>query len=310
MKFSARFSYLTVLVALGVIMMGCGGGQSINEMTGHQLLDAGQAAYQKGKYLTSIDLFQACLYNFPGRSFVDTAQYYLALSYFGNKEYEVAQVEFNRLALNYPASVYFEQSLFMRAVCYFESAPDHFGLDQESARTAIVQLEDFIVDFPESPVVADAQKYLTTARTRLARKQFESGVVYSRMGAREAAKLYFQTVIDDYTDTEFAAQASFMLAEQEFALKHYDQASRKFSDFQIVFPEHELAPKARQKAAEAAFKDAQSEFRKENLESARAKSEQLQSDYPGTKWADKASDLINKIAELMPAAGSPQDAES
>ena len=310
MKAIAQHSFLIIIVALIAMVLGCGGSKSTGEMSAHELLDAGRIAYEKGKYLKAIELFQACLYNFPGRASVDTAQFYLALSYFGNDEYEVSQVEFNRLTLNYPASAYFEQALYMRAVCYFESAPDHHGLDQESAHTAIAQLEDFIVDFPESPVVGDAQKFLTTARTRLARKQYENGVVYSRMGAREAAIRYFQSVIDDYTDTDFAAKASYMLAEQQLALGQFDEAAQKYSDFQIVFPGHELVPKARYKAAEAAFKDAEVELRKENLESARAKLLKVQSDYPESKYSGKAADLLNEIAKLVPAVGLPQDAES
>ena len=110
------------VVSLGLVLLadGCGGSKSLANMNAHQLFELGKKEYDKKKYLKAIELFQTVVYDYPGESIVDTAQYFLALSYFGNKEYELSAVEFNRLIVNYPSSAYFEHAIFMKAVSAFE----------------------------------------------------------------------------------------------------------------------------------------------------------------------------------------------
>ncbi len=267
-------------------------------MSAQELLQRGKQAHEKKKYFKAIKLFETVVYNYPGASIVDTAQYYLALSYFGNDEYEVAGVEFNRLILNYPSSVYFEHAVFMKAVCAFESTPKHYGLDQTELQNAIKQFEDFLIDFPESQLREDASAYLLTARTRMAKKSYENGVVYNRVRAFEAAKIYFQKVIDDYTDTEFAPKASFQYAEIEFKLGRFDQARRKFEDFRTVFPQHKWVHKASRRIIEAAFKSGEAAFKKEDYALAERKLQAFQENYPNNGWTKKADKYLKKIQEI------------
>ena len=270
-------------------------------MTARELFEEGTKKYKKKKYIRAIEIFQACVYNYPGDAIVDSAQYHLALSYFGNKEYEVSQVEFNRLVLNYPSSVYFEQSVFMRAVCFFEATPTHHGLDQSELETAIRQFEDFIIDFPESDVVSDARKYLLVARTRLARKYYEAGIVYSRIAAYQSAQIYFQKVIDDFTDTEYAPLATYEYAVMDLKRGKFDEARSGFKDFQAVFADHKKAERAREQEIEAAFKPGQVAFKKGDFTTAREKLEAFKVAYPGHKLTGKVDKYLEKIAERIVA---------
>ncbi len=295
------------LAAMSIIGSGCAGSRSLSTMTAGELFAEGKKKYDKHKYLRAIEIFQSCVYNYPGESIVDTAQYYLALSYFGNKEFEVAQVEFNRLALNYPSSVYFEQAVFMRAVCFFEATPKHYGLDQSELETAIKQFEDFIIDFPESEVVPDARQYLLVARTRLARKYYDAGVVYSRIAAYEAAQIYFQKVIDDFTDTEYAPLATYEYAVMDFKMGRYDEARTRFSGFRSVFGDHEKAVRAHRWEVEAAFKPGEQAFKEGDYALAQQKLEAFKSDFPQHELAEKADKYLRKIAQRTTASKTDDD---
>ncbi len=302
MKLRTAITTLLALLSLvAAIGPGCGGPRPLSSMTAHELFQEGTKKYEKRKYFRAIEIFQACVYNYPGDAIVDTAQYHLALSYFGNKEYEVAQVEFNRLILNYPSSVYFEQSVFMRAVCFFEATPKHYGLDQSELEIAIRQFEDFIIDSPESDVVSDARKYLLVARTRLARKYYNAGMVYSRIAAYKAAQIYFQKVIDDYTDTEYAALATFEYAVMDIKQGNFDQACTRFKDFQSVFVDHEKAKRAREQEIEAAFKPGQNAFKKGDYTTARERLAAFKGTYPDHKLTGKVDKYLAKIAEYLAA---------
>lgn len=43
--------------------------------------------YEKGDYLKAQAEFQRVIYSFPGLTFIDTAQYHLAMSYYNDKSY-------------------------------------------------------------------------------------------------------------------------------------------------------------------------------------------------------------------------------
>jgi len=296
----SRYIHIGVaLLCVTLLIIGCAGKKSLSTKSAHEVFELGKKEYEKGKYYKAIELFQSVVYNYPGSPIVDTAQYYLSLSYFGNKEYVLAGVEFNRLILNYPSSVYFEHAVFMKAVSFFESTPKHYGLDQTELQKAIKQFEDFIIDFPESELLPDVRKYLLLARSRMAKKYYESGIVYSRMRAYESAKIYFQKVIDDYTDTDFASKASYKYAEMEFKLQRFDQARIKFQNFKSVFPLHEWVKKANRRIVEAAFRSGEVAFKKGDYSLAQEKLEAFQAEYPDNGWTKKAGKYLDKIDRLI-----------
>ncbi len=293
-----QYSVFFFILALIGVAAGCGGKRTKAHLGPQELFELGMEEYNKKHYFNAIEHFQAVVWNYPGETIVDTAQYYLALSYFGEKNYELARVEFDRLVNNYPSSAFFEQALFMKAVSTFELTPRHYGLDQSELTDAIRQFEDFIIDYPESELIPDVQRYLKIARTRLARKYYEAGIVYSRMGAYKSAEIYFQKVIDEYTDTEFAARAAYQNAEMEFKLKRFDSAAKKFGDFVKVFPDHEWVSKAKKRQVEAAFKSGEAAFKKGDYALAQQKFEAFQTTYPNNGWSKKVRKYLKKISEL------------
>lgn len=282
-----------LLLALG--LASCGGPPPVENLDAQRLFEVGKRLYEEGKHTRATEYLQAVVFNFPGNSVVDTAQYYLGLNYFSNEDYELAAVEFNRLAINYPSSVFFENAVFMRAVSYYEATPDHYGLDQSDLVTALRQLNEFVIDFPESELVPDARKYISAGRSRLAHKAYEAGLVYERIGAPKAAKIYYQRVVDDYTDTEWAAKATYRLAMMDMRLKNYADARRQFENFAAVFPDHEWAGEAREKAARAAFFNCKQSYEAGDYGAARQCLQAFKEDFPGHGKVGKANEYIEKI---------------
>lgn len=305
--------YLSVLiVVLGVLplTLGCGGNKTKPLVSAQEAYKIGKDKYDHKKYLTAIESFQQVIYNYPGDPVVDTAQYFLALSYFGNKDYALASVEFNRLVLNYPGSVYASHSQFMRAVCTFEATPKNSGLDQSDLPGAISQLEDFILEHPESELVPDANKYLNLARSREAKRFFSAAVVYTRIGASAAAKIYYQKVIDDYTSSEYAPAASYGIAEEEMNMRAYDEARRRFENFVAVYSNSPLVPKAKKRAADAAFKAGEAALKKADFETAKGKFETFKTDFPSDSRVKRVDQYLQEIAGKATSAATKADAKS
>lgn len=250
---------ISIILTGMILMVGCGGPKTSLTDNPRLLYDKAISAMERGKYFEAVEKFQILVYNFPGATFIDTAQYYLGQSYFLNKEHELAAVEFERLVSNYPQSHYYDDAQYMTGICFFENTPGHFGLDQEDLKLAIASMNNFILDNPESDLIPQAEQVVLDARTKLARKDYESGVLYTRIYDLRAARIYFQLVIDEYTDTPYAGKALFRLAEIDYKEKEYQVASDRLNHFLNIYGDSELAAKAREYLEEISQKTIKAE---------------------------------------------------
>lgn len=238
-----------ILVSIAISLMiiwvaGCGAPGIKLESNAQDQFALAKAEFDKNHWLKAIEGFQKVIFNFPGADIVDTAQFYLSMSYYNNKDYELGAVEFRRLMTNYPQSAFYAESQYMTGVCYLKNTPDHYSLDQEDLKKAIQQLQDFIIDNPDSPLVEQAQQAITEGMTKLAHKEYDNGMLYFKLYQYKSAAIYFQYVIDTYTGTSYAATSLYRLAEISFKKSEYAEALSKFNSFITVYPENELVPKA------------------------------------------------------------------
>ncbi|MCH9032345.1 MAG: outer membrane protein assembly factor BamD [candidate division Zixibacteria bacterium] len=234
-----------LLASAFFVIAACGGRSGKVALTAEDQFSRAMKQYDAGKYFESADQFQKVIYNFPGSNLIDSAQFYLALSYIGDNEYELAAVELERLVRNYPNSPFAVQSVFMRGVSLFKSTPSHYGRDQSELLVAIQVLEESLIDHPDAEMSEEAHAALAEARSRLAEKDYRSGVQYMHMSSYEAAVIYFQRVIDEYTSSSFASLSLFGIGEARFKLKRYDDAEESFESFMTVYPEHKRSAKAK-----------------------------------------------------------------
>jgi len=236
--------YAAAIIVLVILAAGCGAPGVKLETNAQDQYVLAKKEYDKNHWLKAIEGYQRVIYNFPGADIVDTAQYFLSMSYFNNKDYELAAVEFQRLRTNYPQSAYYDEAQYMNGVCYLKNTPGHYALDQEDLKRAIQQLQDFIIDNPDSPLVPEAEDVIHEGLTKLARKEYENGMLYFKLYQYKSAGVYFQYVIDNYTGTGYAAMAQYRLAESSFKKNEFAEALIKFNNFITVYPENELVPKA------------------------------------------------------------------
>jgi len=244
---------------LGAILTGCGSNSTKIYPTAEAQYRAAMDQYHSNKFQLAADGLQKVIFNFSGSSLVDSAQYYMAMSHFNDGDFYLAANEFEHLANGFPGSPLVDDAVYMAGLCYFKSAPDHYGLDQQELNKAIELLSGFIIDYPQSELVPDAQEAIRQARDRLAHKYYEAGRLYFRGKYYKSAEIYFQNVIDLYTDTDWAARSLYYLAELARKQDNFDKAREMFSNFLVVYPEHELAKEANHKISEIKEEVAKSE---------------------------------------------------
>lgn len=186
---------------------------------------------------------QKLILNYPGVGFIDSAQYLLGMTYFNQKEYPMAIDEFNRLLSSFSTSSLANDATFKAAECDVRLSP-RAELDQSHTLKALDELNNFLEEYPESDQRVQALDLVNQCRSKLAKKSYKSGQLYYKMGRYLPAESYFQQVLDEYSDTEWAKPARFYLAESLYKEKKYNQAKTEYESYLQNSPKDESTKKA------------------------------------------------------------------
>lgn len=104
-----------------------------------------------GRYDQAISAFTQFQKQNPEHVYSDRAQYWIAESYFKNREFGLAVVNFNLVASRYPHSVKVPESMYRAALCHLEMG---------QKRPAQGLLRDILRQYPADQVVTSASRKL------------------------------------------------------------------------------------------------------------------------------------------------------
>ncbi len=226
-----------------VMLAGCGSSAPQAAMTPEERFARAKALYEKGDYLEAINDFTVLTLQSQGSTVAPDAQYYLGECRFARGEYELAAFEYSIVKRSYPASPRVPDAQYKLALCYYNKAP-RSALDQQYTRRAIDEFQTFLEYYPSHPMAADADAKIKELNTRLARKQYETGKLYSRMEYYRAALLSFDAVIEKYHDTEYAPLAMLEKADLLNSRDRYTEARAEISRFLDRYPNSVLRARA------------------------------------------------------------------
>jgi outer membrane protein assembly factor BamD len=200
--------------------------------------------YNRKKYTNAITEFQKLIFNYPGAAFVDSAQYLLGMCYFQDKDYSSSVGEFKKVLSSFSESPLATDASFMIAYAHYKDSPKA-ELDQTNSLKAIQELKDFLDEYADSQHAPEAQKLLFEARTKQAQKLYNNGRIYYKLKHYDAALIYLQDLLDQYSDTKYAAPASFLIAESYWQQKKNDLAELEYRKFLEKYPGDKLAGKVK-----------------------------------------------------------------
>ena len=187
--------------------------------------------------------FDVVVKQYPASAYADSAQFYLAQTYYDTEQYLTAAFEFGNVYRNYPSSKLAPEARFMIAKCYAAQSP-RVQLDQENSKKAIESFQTFIDYYPSSPLVPKAEQEITNLRNKLADKNLQIAELYSTMGYYKAAVVYYDVILDQYHDSNVADKAA--LGKVKVLIKrHKDGEARDaLKKFYSTFPNSGLKPEA------------------------------------------------------------------
>jgi outer membrane protein assembly factor BamD len=196
------------LILTNFFILGCGISNPFNDEIPYKIrFDDGLVFFENEKYVKASQQFNIIVERASHTDLGDDALFFLAESYFLNKDYELALVQFENLVSRMGFSPYIEKSRWRICETLMLISPNYYH-DQNSSIKAISQIQDFLDDFPNSKFSNDADELIKTLRSRLAQKNMETGKLYIKLKAYDSAIASYKIVVNDYYDTKFYEQAN------------------------------------------------------------------------------------------------------
>jgi outer membrane protein assembly factor BamD len=187
-------------------------------------LSPSRAALAAGNEATAILKLTEYLKDNPGSALVDEANYLLGYAHLAQGSRVLAADCFQRVLQDYPQSRFSPDACYHLALAY-DGLARPSQLDQDWTEKAIGAYRGFLIRYPDRSEAARARERIQVMEDRLARKNYENGVLYLRMRAPEAARLYFELVLEDHPESSWACRASLGLGESLLSLHRWAEAA-------------------------------------------------------------------------------------
>jgi len=154
----------------------------------------------------AIEIFAKVVENSTYGPFAPAAQYKLGLVLKSHLRYYEAEEAFNKVISNYPDSEWAGAAKFQMASCR-AAVSRGADYDQGAAKEAKDKFEEFIRDHPDAALSREAQKNIDELREKEAESKYSIGRFYEKQKQYTAAKIYYDDVINNYSQSSFAIKS-------------------------------------------------------------------------------------------------------
>lgn len=234
---------ILILPLVSFLLISCSSEEVTEQLSAEERFRLGMAKFKEGDYLDAIEDFKVITLQYQGSALADDAQFYMAECRYMREEYILAAYEYEVLLRTMPTSEYISRARYRRAMCYYNLSPNSY-LDQENTKKAIDEFQAFIEYHPTDPLVPDAEAKITELRTKLAKKEYENGIIYMKMEYYKAATVYFDLILEKYHDTPYAEPALLKKVEALMNRRRYQEAGDELAKFFKKYPTSSLLPEA------------------------------------------------------------------
>jgi len=162
----------------------------------------------------AIEIFGKVVENSTYGPLAPKAQYKLGLVLKGLMRYYEAEEEFNKVVSRYPDSEWSAAAKFQIASCR-ASLSKGYAYDQGSAQEAKERFQEFVKEHPDAVLSLDAEKSIAQIRDKEAESSYNSAAFYEKQKAFDSAKIYYNSIINDYAQSPWAVKAAARLQIME-----------------------------------------------------------------------------------------------
>ena len=198
----------------------------------------------RGKdYDTILKIFKEVQLRYTYSPYATLAELRTADVFFEKGEYEQATIEYEEFLKRHPGHEDASYATYQLARSYYRqiSSPDR---DPTNTREALKWFDIFVDKYPDSPLVAKAEKRITKCRQRIAKREIYIGNFYSKRKNYKAAAHRYNVVVQDYGDTKQTPEAMYLLGRAYAKQDQYDLARVTLTQLVQTYPDEKYANKA------------------------------------------------------------------
>jgi len=234
---------LLVFVLLCLVLTSCSRQTVKDRMAPEDRLALADMMRNEENCVKAIEQYERLLSEFPTPQVAEKARFNLAVCRLDLEQYDLARAEFEDFIDSYPLSERADNALYMIGLSYLRAAPRP-ERDQSQTVKALNELTLLLREYPETDVREEAEEAVAECRSRLAQKEYLAGMLYLKMKDHVAARLYFDSVIENYGDTRWAALALLSKGRSYAQQKRYEDARAAFERVIEDFPRSEAGDEA------------------------------------------------------------------
>lgn len=232
-----RPSWRLVAVVSLFVAAACRPEFQLKKFTNNEALyTASLREYQRHHWDNAVSGFEKLTSDLPPRdTLLPRSYWYLASAHEHMDEHLLAAQSYNRLVETFPEDSLADDAALASARSYRRlwRKPE---LDPTYGETALSSYNTLIGLYPNSPLVATAQKEIGELENWFAIKDFEAGDYYFRRKAYDSAILYFKDVLTKYATAPKAYDAALRLVESYKAIHYREDASEMCTQLRQRYP--------------------------------------------------------------------------
>jgi outer membrane protein assembly factor BamD len=186
--------------------------------------------YEKEDFYKASDLFKSLIQDKKSGSGIEKMFFYYAMCDYNLGDFGLAAYEFERLIQKFPRGIYTEESQFYVGMSNFKKSPPSF-LDQDYTYRAIESFQLFLDKYPNSNKKQQVNNKVEQLTKKLELKMYRQAKLFYQMGEFKSSAVFFDNLLIEFPDTEFAEEVNYLIAESKFKLAKKSIESRQIERY-------------------------------------------------------------------------------
>lgn len=249
------------LLLVTIFLTSCGDFRKIEKSEDWRVkYEAALEYYADEDYYRAAMLFDQILPIVRGLPEGEKVQFYYAYTQYHQGMYQLAAYHFTQFFETYRRSDLAEEARYMAPYSLYVNSPT-YNLDQTSSREALSSMQIFLNLYPNSEFRDEAEAVIVDIQEKLERKAFTNAKQYHKLENYKAAVVAFENFKNNYPDSEFNEEASFLKFDSQYQLatksilskqlERFREAAEFYRDFIDTYPDSEYLREAQDNYAES-----------------------------------------------------------
>jgi len=188
---------------LGIMGLSCGGYRPPVILEPEQQWAMAEFEYNKKSYSKAIEQYKTFLSHHRGHAKAEEAAFKMGMCYFKMEDYILATSRFQYFLKTFPFSSLGDEAQYRIGLCYWEQKNSR-DYDQTSIEKGLSAFDQIINTYPKSRWTPDAIVKAKECRNILANKMYRAGYFYQKSKKYLSAIIYYNQVLKDYSNTDYA----------------------------------------------------------------------------------------------------------